>query len=552
MRNRQPELFDDSGGAVCRTQATPSIFSEKELISLAVALGAPGIAGWSDAEERLCVSLPRVNQHVLDEVRSLIESGQDPLGDLFCRLRSPRERREIGATFTPLPIVEVMVDLAAREEAPQRVVDPGSGSGRYLMMAGQKFPSAKLIGIEIDPLPCLLARANLAVRNLGYRSEIVLEDFRSTVLPPVPGRTLYIGNPPYVRHHQIPLVWKNWLSNMATSRGLFASQLACLHVHFFLATAIKAVIGDRGVFITAAEWMDVNYGRLVRDLLLGKLGGKRICVLEPVAHPFPDAATTAAVTQFEIGSAPASFQMKRAKNVIALGSPTGSRVVHRKRLMASSRWSQLTRPRRRLLTGTVELGELCRVHRGQVTGSNKTWIAGAYPGPLPRSVLYPTVTRARELFQAGVVLSDSSRLRQVIDLPVELDRLDASEREEVDQFLSFAKRGGAHLGYIAANRKAWWSVGLKEPAPILATYMARRPPAFVRNQALARHINIAHGLYPRQHMSDAMLDALAIYLSHQISLVDGRTYSGGLTKFEPREMERLLVPDPKVLADNAA
>ena len=25
---------------------------------------------------------------------------------------------------------------------------------------------------------------------------------------------------------------------------------------------------------------------------------------------------------------------------------------------------------------------------------------------------------------------------------------------------------------------------------------------------------------------------------------DGRTYAGGLTKFEPREMERLAVPDP--------
>jgi hypothetical protein len=32
---------------------------------------------------------------------------------------------------------------------------------------------------------------------------------------------------------------------------------------------------------------------------------------------------------------------------------------------------------------------------------------------------------------------------------------------------------------------------------------------------------------------------------------DGRTYAGGLTKFEPREMERLLVPRPELLADPA-
>jgi hypothetical protein len=78
--------------------------------------------------------------------------------------------------------------------------------------------------------------------------------------------------------------------------------------------------------------------------------------------------------------------------------------------------------------------------------------------------------------------------------------------------------------------------------------MARRPPAFVRNLAGARHVNIAHGIYPREPMSVEMLDALARHLARSVDLAEGRTYAGGLTKFEPREMERLLVPDPARLA----
>jgi hypothetical protein len=81
--------------------------------------------------------------------------------------------------------------------------------------------------------------------------------------------------------------------------------------------------------------------------------------------------------------------------------------------------------------------------------------------------------------------------------------------------------------------------------------MARRPPAFVRNLASARHINIAHGLYPREPLSPHLLDALARYLSRSTSLRDGRTYAGGLTKFEPREMERLAVPRPDLLRSMA-
>ena len=56
-------------------------------------------------------------------------------------------------------------------------------------------------------------------------------------------------------------------------------------------------------------------------------------------------------------------------------------------------------------------------------------------------------------------------------------------------------------------------------------------------------MNIAHGIYPREPLNDAQLRALAGHLAASVSVAEGRTYAGGLTKFEPREMERLLVPD---------
>ena len=90
-------------------------------------------------------------------------------------------------------------------------------------------------------------------------------------------------------------------------------------------------------------------------------------------------------------------------------------------------------------------------------------------------------------------------------------------------------------------------MGLREPAPLLATYMARRAPAFVLNEASARHINIAHGIYPRQPMAGGTLARLADYLRVSVNLGQGRTYAGGLVKFEPREMERLPVPAPELL-----
>jgi hypothetical protein len=141
---------------------------------------------------------------------------------------------------------------------------------------------------------------------------------------------------------------------------------------------------------------------------------------------------------------------------------------------------------------------------------------------------------------AGDVLRDPLRRGRVSALPRALD--DVGAHDAVDRFLAWARTLGADRTYIARHRKAWWSVELKAPAPILCTYMARRPPAFVRNLCGARHINIAHGLYPRDPLDDRALDALAAFLRENVAQASGRTYAGGLTKFEPKEMERIAVP----------
>jgi hypothetical protein len=474
------------------------------------------------------------------------------LGDAFCRVFTNVERRPKGATYTPYPIIEAMLAWATAQVTPRRIVDPGTGSARFLVAAGRRFPNAQLVGVEVDPMAAILARGHLAAAGLADRSRMILDDYRAVTLPPTDGPTLFLGNPPYVRHHLIEQRWKLWLSETARQFGHDASQLAGLHVHFFLATAEHGRPGDVGVFITAAEWLDVNYGRIVRELLLGFLGATDIHIVEPTADPFPGTQTTAVITGFRIGEVPASVGLRRVSTLVELGALRSDWHVPTAQLAEADRWTPLTRTDTQKREGFVELGELCRVHRGQVTGANDIWIAKDNSFGLPDEVLFAAVTRARELFAAAGALIDASRLRRVVDLPVDLGVFDRPTRRRVDEFLAHAVSMGAKDGYIARTRKAWWSVGLREPAPILASYMARRPPVFVRNLAGARHINIAHGLYPRVPLTQNQLDTLAAFLSANVSAGEGRTYAGGLTKFEPREMERLWVPAPNLLAQYAS
>ena len=487
---------------------------------------------------------------VMAGLRARIRAGEDPLGQAFCRIRPPEQRRGAGQTFTPAAVVDSMISWAGRTLTPARVVDPGAGSARFLVAAGRRWPEAELIGLETDPLAALIGRATLAAAGMAGRATIEVADYRSAPLPPARGRTLFLGNPPYVRHHQVAAPWKDWFRDTAARLGVPASGLAGLHAHFFLATALHAAPGDAGALVTAAEWLDVNYGGLIRALLLGPLGGDSIHLLDPATAVFPDAAATSAITCFRPGSTPRAIRLRRVAGVVGLGVLAGGTPVPVAALRSAPRWRPLAAcpsGLRRRPPGMVELGELCRVHRGQVTGANKVWITAGAESGLPARFLHPAVTRASELFRAGDTLASSAALRCVIDLPADLRALPASERVLVTAFLGRARAAGAAESYVARHRSPWWRVRLADPAPILASYMARRPPAFVRNLAAARHVNIAHGLYPRDPLPPAALDGLAAYLRNSVTTGQGRLYAGGLAKFEPGDMERLLVPAPGML-----
>jgi hypothetical protein len=479
----------------------------------------------------------------LAELRALIRAGEDPLGDFFGSVRSPETRRDRGATYTPMAIVKAMTAWAAEEPVEAaRIVDPGAGSGRFLIAAAQAFPKAKLYAIDVDPLATLMMRANAAVLGLSGRLTIVLGDYRATELPAIAGATLFIGNPPYVRHHDIAPRWKKWFAEAAQTFGSSASGLAGLHVHFFLRTRELARDGDFGAFITAAEWLDVNYGSVLRGMLADGLGGTALHVIDPKAMPFSGTFSTGAITCFRVGKRPDQLIVRAVDSLDQLAPLSAGRAVDWRDVAQAPRWSALLRDAPRARSGEIELGELFRVHRGQVTGCNAVWIAGEHAAGLPKRYLFSAITRARELITAGDDLTSAKALRKVIDLPVVLDELSAAERAAVDEFLAWARRMKADKSFIATHRRAWWSVGLRAPPPILCTYMARRAPAFVRNRAGARFLNIAHGLYPRAPVPERDLAAILTYLRRYTDPSDGRVYAGGLIKFEPKELERIRMP----------
>lgn len=479
---------------------------------------------------------------------ALTEGEAEPqVTSALARMREVETRRTLGQFFTPESVVRTMVEWVAKEE-PGQVVDPGCGTGRFALAAARALPDARVMAIDRDPVATLITRAN-AKRSSLANIEVRCMDYLSGPLELDERPAAFLGNPPYVRHHRLPAGIKAWGAAAAKRLNLAFSRLAGLHVYFFLATALRARPGDVGCFITSAEWLDVGYGKVLRELLRDHLGLASISLLHESAEAFDDAMTTAAVTCFRVGSNDTPVLVSRVSDFRAADGGGDARPVPRCRLVG--RWGTLIRNGRRAQKsrsrGWVRLGDVASVHRGIATGANDFFVmdqARAKQLGLA-SCVRPVVTSARQILDAGGRV-DALACRVLLTLPRDLSVLPARMREAARRYLAEGEERGIHERYLCQHRRPWWWLGEVAPPPIVASYMARRPPAFAFNPDGTLILNIAHGVYPRKRLSADKARSLVSALNEAAHTFagNGRLYQGGLEKFEPREMEDVLIPPP--------
>lgn len=325
---------------------------------------------------------------------------------------SAQERRQQGITLTPPWLVQLMLDRVALAGPFDTIVDPGAGTGHFCIAAARRLAGVRVVAIEKSEEMLAGLRLQVHAAGVADRVQVVQGDFRDAPWA-ASGRCAYVGNPPFVRHHDIDPHWKQWYGQVMTGLGLKASQLAGLHLHFLARIGQRVRAGDFVCLVTSAEWLDNGYGSAWRALLSRDntpLGLTALWVADPAAPVFPDALVSAAVLE-------ARARTEDGPVTLGLLGPSGlipSRVCRATDLAACARWSGLCQPELLVPAAGVEVGELFKVTRGQVTGLNEAWVLGPDTTDLPHSLTLPMVTRAREIIDGTVQAPDAlQRLKRV-------------------------------------------------------------------------------------------------------------------------------------------
>jgi hypothetical protein len=496
-------------------------------------------------------------------INKAIENQRLALQEELDSCKTIDERRKLGQFATPTSLARDIITFGLNQiDTPFDIkfFDPAFGTGSFysaLLQETNINSISKATAVEIDPM-----FAN-AAGDLWHDYDIKIINSDFTDIEPDDRYNLIICNPPYVRHQLIDSVNKSRIKNKTEAiSGMRLSGLAGLYCHFLLQSVRWMDEGAIAGWLIPSEFMDVNYGRTIKDFLLSEVELFRIHRFNPKDAQFGDALVSSAVVW---------FRKRKPTNpsvTISYGgsleNPQDSKKISIDSLHKETKWTRFPcQPPKKTNKTTPKLKDFFDVKRGIATGNNYFFImeeSRIFELGLPFAFFRPVLPSAR--FLKSIEIESDEYGNPLI--PQRLFLLDCrlSENEikkEYPRLWDYLESGKDNVakGYLCKMRKYWYFQEQREAPIFVCTYMGRvnseRKNAFrfILNNSRATVTNSYLALYPCKNLSERFIVTPSLkrtvweMLNHMTSeslCSEGRIYGGGLQKIEPRELLNIDVP----------
>ncbi len=476
------------------------------------------------------------------------------------------ERNRLGQFATPSELASEIVAYAVSLLPPDckiRFLEPGFGTGPFYSALLWHVPASRLkaaAGYEIDP-----DQAGPTGRLWkGTPLRLHAADFTKAEPPTTEAEkyNLVVCNPPYVRHHHLLHTQKRELQAAVARYGnSLMNGLSGLYAYFMVLSQAWMTKDGVAAWLIPSEFMDVNYGRRVKEFLTEKVTLCRIHRFDPGDVQFGDALVSSALVFFT-NSPPGKREPEFTLDG-TLNKPKVRGSIKLTDLRRVSKWTGLPQGVNRLLERRdgSELADLFTIKRGLATGCNSFFVLTpdrVKELKVPSRFLMPILPSPRNL-QVDEISADEDG-EPLIENRHYLLSCDLSESEvrakypALWRYLERGMKEGVHERYLCRHRDPWYSQEKRPPAPFLCTYMGRptarskSPFRFIVNHSKATVPNVYLVLYPKPTLTQWLRDDpdrrravwKGLSLIEPETLVgEGRVYGGGLHKLEPKELGRV-------------
>lgn len=483
------------------------------------------------------------------------------------RTRLKRNEKSLAAFYTPRNVAQILTDWAVTR-ADALVLDPSYGGCAFLNAAfatltkkGSTQPESQIFGVDIDP------SANSYLSDLitagAAPQQYICKDFFELGVDNFSGQSFdaVVGNPPYIRYHDIPDKLQRKAEDRLAQIGISISGRASYWAFFLLYSTHFLRDGGRLAMVLPGALLHTDYSSKVRELFNRRFEKVNIYLLQE--RIFDNTQEESVIICAD--GAGKKNRAVRVEYVSTVEDLSKAIAQVEDKAHANGDESRDGGLLRALVadevlevydelsdsSAVVRLGEWVDTRIGIVTGNNDYFILSQDERKqtgIPERYFVPVIRRSA--YVNGLVatnrdlkyLNKEGKRHLLLNPPENLTRTPKSLRKYIEQ----GEEKGVNLAWKCKSRDPWYIVPhTYVPEAVMPCMAASWARLMVNHSSYTCTNNIIRLSWrekrPAYDWTRLALGSLSTFCQLSAELV-GRSYGGGVLKLEPTELTRLAIP----------
>jgi adenine-specific DNA-methyltransferase len=466
---------------------------------------------------------------------------------------SEGHRKKYAQFFTPIDIAEFMISWILRIN-PATILEPAFGLGIFSrqILSYNEYKSTPIIGYEIDQLMYDWAKGlfsqypNVQLINDDYMFNDWDRKYDGIVC-----------NPPYLKFHDYINI--DVVNEVEFHSGVHFRKTSNLYTMFLVKSIMQMTEGGRASYIVPTEFLNSDYGTIVKKFLIESKVLRYVFVVDFNCMAFAKTLTTSTILLLQndtntdtvaMISVSDPDELKEYQTEIDTNTYSSNMLCFKhKDLDPRAKWSVYYRPPAVTVSSRlVPFMLFATVKRGIATGDNDYFTFNrtkAVENGIPQSCLIPCIGKAQDVVSQVFTGED---FKQLLSRDKKVYLLDATQEanSSIDAYLKLGLSLGVNRKYLTSKRSPWYSLENRPPSDLWIGVFNRQKPRFVLNDALVRNLTTFHCVYLNKLIDKDRTLFIAYLLSDvSIFMLESckREYGNGLSKLEPNDINKSLMPD---------
>ena len=376
-------------------------------------------------------------------------------------------------------------------------------------------------------------------------------------MPRIDGKTLYLGNPPYIRYQYFDEIQQKEAAFIFKKAGLTYSKLTNAWVSFIVGSSLLLKEKGKIGFVIPAELLQVTYAQQLRSFLSYFYNKINIISFEKLVFPNIQQEVVLLLCEKD-NTNQHKIEHLELKDAADLKSLDVNRLKSPKKEIdnKNSKWTFyfleqneidfLENISKKYQIPTI--AKFANVEVGITTGANDFFTVNSdvVKQFQLEAFVRPMVGRSVQVNSSIFTNEDWERNKASAAKANLLVFPDSHHIKEHHGAMAYIEQGedkGINKGYKCGIRDDWFVVPSLKISDALFLRRNNVYPKFVLNQAKAYTTDTMHRVFVKK---DVNINALIASYYNSVSLcfseICGRSYGGGVLELMPNEVERILLP----------